>query len=80
MGDPQTSKYADDPVNITTGNFVEPEADLVFTRAGASLKFERVYNSVSSSHGSDDAPGAGAFGPGWSLQDFQVSPEWKLLL
>lgn len=66
MGDPQTSGYADDPVNTTTGNFVEPEADLVFTRAGASLEFERVYNSVSSSHDSDDAPGAGAFGPGWS--------------
>ena len=66
MGDPQTSGYADDPVNTTTGNFVEPEADLVFTGAGASLEFERVYNSVSSSHGSDDAPGAGAFGPGWS--------------
>lgn len=66
MGDPQTSGYADDPVNTTTGNFVEPEADLVFTEAGASLEFERVYNSVSSSHDSDDAPGAGAFGPGWS--------------
>ena len=66
MGDPQTSGYADDPVNTTTGNFVEPEADLVFTGAGASLEFERVYNSVSSSHDSDDAPGAGAFGPGWS--------------
>ena len=37
MGDPQTSGYADDPVNTTTGNFVEPEADLVFTGAGASL-------------------------------------------
>ena len=66
MGDPQTSGYADDPVNTTTGNFVEPEADLVFTGAGASLEFERVYNSVSSSHDSDDAPAAGAFGPGWS--------------
>ncbi|MFC2625179.1 MAG: DUF6531 domain-containing protein, partial [Propionibacterium acidifaciens] len=58
QGDPQTSGYADDPVNTTTGNFIEPETDLSFDGGAASLGFERVYNSLST--------GVGAFGPGWA--------------
>ena len=58
QGDPQTSGYADDPVNTTTGNFVEPETDLSFDGGAASLGFDRVYNSLST--------GIGAFGPGWA--------------
>ena len=58
LGDPQTSGYADDPVNTTTGNFVEPETDLSFDGGAASLGFDRVYNSLSTS--------VGAFGPGWA--------------
>ncbi|AYW77502.1 RHS repeat-associated core domain protein [Propionibacterium acidifaciens F0233] len=58
LGDPQTSGYADDPVNTTTGNFVEPETDLSFDGGCASLGFDRVYNSLSA--------GIGAFGPGWA--------------
>ncbi|WP_028706505.1 DUF6531 domain-containing protein [Propionibacterium acidifaciens] len=57
-GDPQTSGYADDPVNTTTGNFIEPETDLAFSGGCASLGFDRVYNSLSA--------GIGAFGPGWA--------------
>ena len=58
QGDPQTSGYADDPVNTTTGNFIEPETDLSFDGGAASLGFERMYNSLSAS--------IGAFGPGWA--------------
>ena len=58
QGDPQTSGYADDPVNTTTGNFIEPETDLAFTGGAAPLGFDRVYNSLSA--------GARAFGPGWA--------------
>ncbi|WP_315335093.1 DUF6531 domain-containing protein, partial [Propionibacterium acidifaciens] len=58
QGDPQTSGYADDPVNTTTGNFVEPETDLSFDGGCASLGFDRMYNSLSTS--------VGAFGPGWA--------------
>ncbi|WP_315334843.1 DUF6531 domain-containing protein [Propionibacterium acidifaciens] len=58
LGDPQTSGYADDPVNTTTGNFIEPETDLAFSGGCASLGFDRVYNSLSA--------GIGAFGPGWA--------------
>ncbi|SYZ33654.1 Cell wall-associated polypeptide CWBP200 [Propionibacterium australiense] len=58
QGDPQTSGYADDPVNTTTGNFVEPETDLSFTGGAASLVFSRMYNSLSQV--------VGSFGPGWA--------------
>ncbi|WP_170175610.1 DUF6531 domain-containing protein [Propionibacterium australiense] len=58
QGDPQTSGYADDPVNTTTGNFVEPETDLSFTGGAASLVFTRMYNSLSQV--------VGVFGPGWA--------------
>lgn len=53
-----TSGYADDPVNVGTGNFVEPEVDLAFAGGCASLAFTRMYNSLDS--------GAGLFGAGWS--------------
>ena len=43
LGDPQTSGYADDPVNTTTGNFIEPETDLAFSGGCASLGFNSVY-------------------------------------
>ena len=58
VGDPQTSGYADDPVNTTTGNFVEPETDLAFAGGSVELEFSRTYNSVNSALGS--------LGPGWS--------------
>ena len=67
LGDPQTSGYADDPVNTTTGNFIEPETDLAFSGGCASLGFDRVYNSLSA--------GIGAFGPGWaSTADQTTAP------
>ena len=67
LGDPQTSGYADDPVNTTTGNFTEPETDLAFDGGCASLGFDRVYNSLSA--------GIGAFGPGWaSTADQTTAP------
>ncbi|WP_153038791.1 DUF6531 domain-containing protein, partial [Rathayibacter tanaceti] len=57
-GAPPTSGYADDPVNTTTGNFLETEVDLGFTGGTGSLRWERTYNSL------DER--AGAFGAGWS--------------
>lgn len=53
-----TSGYADDPVNTTTGNFIEPECDLGFAGLAAGLSVTRTYNSVET--------GAGLFGVGWS--------------
>ena len=58
FGNPPTTGYANDPVNTSTGNFVENETDLAFPGAAALLVWGRSYNSF-------DA-GAGAFGPGWS--------------
>ena len=58
MGSPPTTGYANDPVNTSTGNFIETETDLEFTDAAAELSWHRSYNSV---HGF-----TGAFGPGWS--------------
>ncbi|HHU39598.1 MAG TPA: type IV secretion protein Rhs [Propionibacterium sp.] len=57
-GAPPTTGYANDPVNTATGNFLEPECDLAFTGGSATLRFDRMYNSLN--------PDAGAFGPGWS--------------
>lgn len=57
-GAPPTMGYSNDPVNTTTGNFLEPESDLGFTGGAASLGFTRMYNSLN--------PAVGAFGPGWS--------------
>ena len=53
-----TSGYSMDPVNTTTGNFLEPELDLGFTGASASLVVTRMYNSLDEH--------VGIFGPGWS--------------
>ncbi|RDH96085.1 RHS repeat-associated protein [Curtobacterium sp. AG1037] len=58
MGTPPTNGFADDPVNTATGNFLEPEDDLTFGGAAASLRFSRTYNSL------DDR--VGSFGLGWS--------------
>jgi len=53
-----TTGYSDDPVNASTGNFVEPETDLAFTGGCATLELTRMYNSFNRE--------SGAFGPGWS--------------
>lgn len=53
-----TTGYSMDPVNTTTGNFVEPETDLGFTGASASLALTRMYNSLDEH--------VGLFGPGWA--------------
>lgn len=58
VGAMPTSGYADDPVNTSTGNFLEPEADLGFAGGCASLSFTRMYNSMTCV--------VGALGPGWS--------------
>ncbi len=58
IGAMPTSGYADDPVNTSTGNFLEPEVDLGFAGGCSSLSFSRMYNSLN--------PGVGALGPGWS--------------
>ncbi|MBE7162692.1 MAG: RHS repeat protein, partial [Williamsia herbipolensis] len=53
-----TTGYSLDPVNTTTGNFLEPELDLGFTGASASLGLTRMYNSLDRH--------IGVFGPGWA--------------
>jgi RHS repeat-associated protein len=58
FGNPPTTGYADDPVNTSTGNFLENETDLAFAGATRHLVLGRTYNSFDT--------GAGAFGPGWS--------------
>lgn len=58
VGTPPTNGFADDPVNTATGNFLEPERDLEFAGAAASLAFTRMYNTL------DDR--TGVFGRGWS--------------
>ncbi len=57
-GHPPTTGYADDPVNTSTGNFLESEADLGFAGACGALVFSRTYNSLNDT--------AGALGLGWS--------------
>ena len=61
-----SSGYANDPVNVATGNFIEEEKDL--SDGGVSLV--RMYNSIAavgaaSTHEGYVAP-TGVFGPGWS--------------
>ncbi|AXJ10163.1 DUF6531 domain-containing protein [Arthrobacter sp. PM3] len=56
-----TSGYANDPVNTSTGNFIEPETDLGFAGVASSLVLSRMYNSLASGL---DVPGV--FGPGWA--------------
>ncbi|WIB16297.1 DUF6531 domain-containing protein [Curtobacterium sp. MCPF17_050] len=55
-----TSGYANDPVNTSTGNFLEPETDLAFVGA-SGLALTRMYNSMPSALGTP-----GVFGPGWA--------------
>ena len=62
-GHPPTTGYANDPVNTSTGNFVENETDLAFPGAAGLLGWSRCYNSFDTSV---EQGGAGAFGPGWS--------------
>lgn len=58
LGVMPTSGYSVDPVNTSTGNFLEVEHDVVFAGASASLRLTRTYNSL------DDR--VGVFGPGWA--------------
>ena len=58
FGHPPTTGYAVDPVNTSTGNFVETESDLAFAGACGALELTRTYNSVNDR--------SGAFGRGWS--------------
>ncbi|WP_144711368.1 DUF6531 domain-containing protein [Curtobacterium pusillum] len=53
-----TTGFSMDPVNTTTGNFLEPELDLGFSGASASLQVTRMYNSLDEH--------VGLFGPGWA--------------
>ncbi|PZO59466.1 MAG: type IV secretion protein Rhs [Leifsonia xyli] len=53
-----TTGYSMDPVNTSTGNFLEPELDLGFTGASAALQVTRMYNSLDQH--------VGLFGPGWA--------------
>nr|WP_254456358.1 DUF6531 domain-containing protein [Paeniglutamicibacter quisquiliarum] len=57
-GGPPTTGYSNDPVNTSTGNFLEPEVDLGFAGAAANLAATRMYNSLSEA--------TGVFGPGWA--------------
>ena len=57
-----SSGYANDPVNVATGNFIESEFDLR-SHVNSVLRLERTYNSVLAAL--PNAP-HGAFGKGWS--------------
>lgn len=57
-----SSGYANDPVNVATGNFIESEVDLR-SRVNPVLRLERTYNSVLAAL--PNTP-HGAFGKGWS--------------
>ncbi|WP_314682934.1 DUF6531 domain-containing protein [Rothia mucilaginosa] len=57
-----SSGYANDPVNVATGNFIESEVDLR-SRVNSVLCLERTYNSVLAAL--PNTP-RGAFGKGWS--------------
>ena len=61
-----SSGYANDPVNVATGNFIEEEKDL--SDGGVSLV--RMYNSIAAAGAASTQEGyaapVGAFGPGWS--------------
>lgn len=58
LGGLPTSGFSDDPVNACTGNFVEPQPDLVFIGGAATLSWGRMYNSMLDAEG--------AFGRGWA--------------
>ena len=64
-GEIPTSGFANDPVNVATGNFIEPETDLSFPGTFArNLNLKRMYNSLAVTN-SQDIP-SGVFGIGWS--------------
>ena len=62
-GKTPSSGYANDPVNVATGNFIEPEIDLEYSGLASSCALTRMYNSVALL---DDSMDTGVFGPGWS--------------
>ena len=67
VGQPTSSGYANDPVNVATGNFVEEEIDIAFSNLASSCAVTRMYNSLAVHGNGDDLPPlAGVFGPGWS--------------
>ena len=71
-----TSGFANDPVNVATGNFIEPETDLIFagTTSAMTLSLKRMYNSLAVTH-TDEVP-SGVFGLGWfSTLDTHLSFE-----
>ena len=73
-GEVPSSGYANDPVNVATGNFIEPETDLVFTGTVSepTLSLTRMYNSLAVTH-ADEVP-SGVFGLGWfSTLDTRLS-------
>ena len=62
-----SSGYANDPVNVATGNFIEEEIDITFSNLASSCAVTRMYNSLTVHGNGDDLPPmAGVFGPGWS--------------
>lgn len=62
-----SSGYANDPVNVATGNFIEEEIDIAFSNFASSCAVTRMYNSLAVHGNGDDLPPlAGVFGPGWS--------------
>ena len=66
-GHPTSSGYANDPVNVATGNFIEEEIDIAFSNLASSCAVTRMYNSLAVHGNGDDLPPlAGVFGPGWS--------------
>ena len=73
-GEVPSSGFANDPVNVATGNFIEPETDLVFTGtvSESTLSLTRMYNSLAVTH-ADEVP-SGVFGLGWfSTLDTRLS-------
>lgn len=64
-GEVPSSGFANDPVNVATGNFIEPETDLIFagTVSESTLSLTRMYNSLAVTH-ADEIP-SGVFGLGW---------------
>ena len=73
-GEVPSSGFANDPVNVATGNFIEPETDLVFTGTVSepTLSLTRMYNSLAVTH-ADEVP-SGVFGLGWfSTLDTRLS-------
>ena len=73
-GEVPSSGFANDPVNVATGNFIEPETDLVFTGtvSESTLSLTRMYNSLAVTHA--DEVLSGVFGLGWfSTLDTRLS-------